>query len=381
VRVLLVNAHGADPTGGGTERYVGDLAAGLRSRGHHVETLSAFPRRDDPAAATHVLHRADWRVSESRRIRNHLGALVSTPSARVAEILAAVEPDVVHTNNLPGIATGIWEAARRAGVPVVHTLHDHYLLCPRTTLTRRDGSACTPHPLLCGARTRRLTRWSEAVDALIGPSEYILGVHRDLFPGDIPRHVVRPPLKPLEGPSPEPLQTPPRTLGYVGSLTQIKGVALLLAAAPALLEAGFTLRIAGDGALRGEVEAAKQIRYEGWLRGEELEAFVGSCDAGLVPSLCNEASGPTYVVCEWLAAGRPVVATRRGGLAEAGRGGGVSLFDGTPAGLAEAVLQLRNEAEWRRMVASLPVVGGDAELQRWLDEHEAAYDAAFQAAA
>jgi glycosyltransferase involved in cell wall biosynthesis len=381
VRVLLANAHGADPTGGGTERYVGDLAAGLSSRGHRVEVLSAFPQQGDPDVKTHVLHEADWRTSELRRIRNHLGDIVSAPSARVAEVLAAVNPDVIHTSNLPGIGTGIWEAARRARIPVVHTLHDHYLLCPRTTLIRRDGSACRPHPLLCGARTRRLTRWSGAVDVVIGPSEYILGVHRDLFATPIPKHIVRPPLKLLEGPPPGPLTTPPKTLGYVGSLTQIKGIELLLAAAPSLVREGFELRIAGDGPLRSEVEAAKQIGYEGWLRGEELAAFVGSCDVGLVPSLCNEASGPPYVVCEWLAAGRPVLATRGGGLVEAARGGGVRLFDGTPAGLAEAVAQLSDEAEWRRLVAALPIAADDAEVQRWLDEHEAAYDAAVEATA
>jgi glycosyltransferase involved in cell wall biosynthesis len=216
------------------------------------------------------------------------------------------------------------------------------------------------------------------VDAVIGPSEYILGVHRDLFPAHISRHTVRPPLKPLDGPPAEPLQTPPKTLGYVGSLTQIKGVALLLAAAPSLLREGFTIRIAGDGPLRSEVEASEHIRYEGWLHGDELAGFVGSCDAGLVPSLCNEASGPTYVVCEWLAAGRPVLATRRGGLVEAARGGGVSLFDETPTGLGEAAQELSNEADWRRIVASVPVVDGDAEVQRWLDEHEAVYDAALK---
>ena len=59
-------------------------------------------------------------------------------------------PDVVHTHNLPGISTGIWETCRRLGRPVVHTLHDYQLLCPRTSLMRTNGEPC-PRGLLCGS--------------------------------------------------------------------------------------------------------------------------------------------------------------------------------------------------------------------------------------
>ena len=57
---------------------------------------------------------------------------------------------VLNGPNLP------WQAARRQGIPVVHTLHDYWLLCPSTTLTRRDATPCRPSPFLCGARTRRM---------------------------------------------------------------------------------------------------------------------------------------------------------------------------------------------------------------------------------
>ena len=40
-------------------------------------------------------------------------------------------PDVVHTHNLTGVSTAIWEVCRRLDLPVFHSLHDYYLLCPR----------------------------------------------------------------------------------------------------------------------------------------------------------------------------------------------------------------------------------------------------------
>jgi glycosyltransferase involved in cell wall biosynthesis len=209
---------------------------------------------------------------------------------------------------------------------------------------------------------------------VIAPSEYVLGVHRGLFAGAT-EHVVGHPLEPLDGPPPKPPGTP-RTLGYVGALTAIKGVGLLLDAAPSLVREGLTLRVAGEGPLRRKVEAADHVHYEGWLPRDELGAFMVSCDVGLVPSLCNEAR--PYVVCEWLAAARPVLATRRGGLIEAAPGGGVLTFDESPAGLVEAVLRLRAEEEWRRVVATVPVVTDDRDTRRWLNEHEAVYEAVLQ---
>jgi glycosyltransferase involved in cell wall biosynthesis len=158
-------------------------------------------------------------------------------------------------------------------------------------------------------------------------------------------------------------------------LTAPKGVKLLLRAAPSLARQGITLRVAGDGPLRGEVEAADHVQYEGRLKREDVARFIGACDVGLVPSLWDEPGA--YVVCEWLASGRPVLATRRGGLAESERRGGMVMFDESPEGLADAVRRLSDRDVWGRLVAAVPRVDGDADIERWLDDHEAAYAAAF----
>lgn len=375
MRVLLVSAHGADRTYGGAERYVAGLADGLRRRGHEVVFLTAFPVHDGSATSTVSLHRVDWRESRLRRYRNHAGDWIAAPWPRLAGALRDARPDLVHTSNLPGIGTGIWEQARRLETPVVHTLHDYQLLCPRTSLTRRDGTPCRPNPLLCGLRTRRLARWAPDVSSVIGVSKHLLHRHDGFFPNTAVQRVIYHPLEPIVAAS----RIPPRalaTLGYVGALSRSKGIELLIEAAPGLARRGIQLRIAGDGPLRAQVQAAAQIRYEGRLDPSRLAEFLASCDAGVVPSLWEE-PGLTYVLCEWLSAGRPVLATKRGGLAEAAALGGVTAIKASAQSLVAVAERLLRAQEWRQLLASVPVVENAKDVDRWVDEHLAAYDAAL----
>jgi glycosyltransferase involved in cell wall biosynthesis len=103
------------------------------------------------------------------------------------------------------------------------------------------------------------------------------------------------------------------TIGYLGALTVAKGIGVLsrwLKISP-----GDPHRIAGDGPLaprsNGRRACVRRVR-----RGAAKDAFLAACDIGVVPSLWEEPSGPPYVVGEWLAAGRPVLTSDRGGLAE-----------------------------------------------------------------
>jgi glycosyltransferase involved in cell wall biosynthesis len=203
----------------------------------------------------------------------------------------------------------------------------------------------------------------------------VLRRHDGFFAPSTKRTVIRAPLLRMDGASEHPPHESVVTLGYLGSLSRAKGVHLLLAAAAEITRHGVLLRIAGDGPLRSQVEAAEHVRYEGRLTGSARDSFLLSCDAGVVPSVWEE-PGLTFVVSEWLAAGRPVVASARGGLAEAGPRGGVMAVEPSATALADAVAQLRDQDRWRRLRASVPAVEDTADIERWVDEHEAAYAAA-----
>lgn len=372
MRILLVNANGADVTAGGAERYVAQLGGGLRERGHDVRLLAAAPARDETLGLeTIVLHRHDWRDSVTRRVANRLGELRPGASEAVMRALDAVAPDVVHTNTLPGITTGIWVACARRGIPVVHTLHDFYLLCMRTSLTRRDGRPCSTRPFVCEWRTRGIAQVARGVGHVIGVSRFILDRHRAVF-DTASSHVIRHPAS-FVGAVRPPRPTP-AVIGYLGRLEREKGVELLLEAAPELRRRAFSVLVAGDGRARRRVEEAAGADYAGIVRGGEKARFLARCDIGIVPSLWPEPGGPPYTVLEWLGAGRPVLVTTRGGLGEAG-----ALFDGVRPFEPE-LKALVHAAEAIRSDPPVPTPislhEAEADRARWLHEHEQVYAAA-----
>jgi glycosyltransferase involved in cell wall biosynthesis len=209
LRILLVNAEGAATSAGGAETIVAMLARGLAARGWEVEVLAAFPTDDPPEERRVVtLHGTSWRTSERRRILNHLGDLAAAPTPRLGRAVRAARPDVVHTHNLPGLSTAVWGAAAAAGARVVHTLHDYYLLCPRVTLVAPSGEPCG-RGAFCGFRSRRLRRWSHAVDEVVGVSESLLARHEGFF-SRAREHVIRHPRPgPVRAASPPASPPPP----------------------------------------------------------------------------------------------------------------------------------------------------------------------------
>lgn len=374
----MVNAHG-DPSLGGAEKHLHELASALTADGHRVDLFQAFPdAARGPFGGRDVLHRTDWRTSELRRLRNRLDDVLSLPLRRFRAVIAARSPDVVHTHNLPGFGTGIWEACRRLGVPVVHTIHDYYLLCPRVTLVRRDGEPCRPSPLLCGLRTRRLARFGAAVGDVVGVSRHVLDRHEHLFPA-ARRHVIRNRV----AAGPDVASAPPgdrlRTIGYIGSLDRVKGVHVLLEAAPDLRRRGCAVVVAGGGRLRPEVEAAAErgdVRFLGQVAGRQKRAFFELCDLGVVPSVWEEPGGPTYAMAEWLSSGRPLAVSPRGGLGEVIDDlPGAFAVEPTATALVAAVDRLLDPAEWRRAVAAVrpPATGGPRD---WLEAYLGVYELA-----
>jgi glycosyltransferase involved in cell wall biosynthesis len=381
LRVLLVNAHGDDPSSGGAERAVLDLGRQLGGFDVDVRYLQAFPQRlpgnDVPRT---VLHRTDWRDDSGRRLRNHIDSVLAVPSLHVQRAIADHRPHVVHTHNLPGIGTGVWEVARRLGRPVIHTIWDYYLLCPRVTLMTRDGKPCRPSPWLCGYRSQRLTRWAPAVSHVIGCSQYVNDSHADVF-SHAEKHVLRNPVDSPEGASIRGPRHRLEVIGYIGSLERIKGVHLLLGAAAGLRSLGVRLRIAGDGKLREEVDRAASthpnVESVGPVLGEAKTRFFEECDLGVVPSVWAEPGGPTFTMAEWLGAGRPVLVSNRGGLGEvAGRYPGSLPIEPSVDSLIAKVSRLLEPGLWPKVVDDVrPIRDAALGLEAWTRKHVDLYRA------
>lgn len=377
MRLLLASVYGDDVRQGGAERTIQLLADELKARGHAVRFLRAFPGQGTIGADATVLHSVDWKVSASRRIRNHVNDLISQPTVALAAAVAHHRPDLIHTHNLVGIGTGIWEIARRAGIPLVHTLHDYHLLCPRVTLMGRNGRPCQPSPFLCGLRSRRLLRHADAVSVVVGPSRHVIAAHAGLF-RRASVHVARNPVQPAtSGRSPAAPASPPRSVGYLGSLDTIKGVGLLLEALPELVELGYVLHIAGDGRLRDAVTDASRrlpgLRYHGHVAGEAKVDFLEACDLGIVPSVWAEPGAPNYTMLEWLSAGRPVLASSRGGLGEVvDETAGCVGIDPTVEGIIAALRAVEDPGTWAELLGTVRPVS-TVTVAEYADIHERLY--------
>lgn len=155
-------------------------------------------------------------------------------------------------------------------------------------------------------------------------------------------HVIRCGLEPsfFEG---APSYSESRNLICVGRLCEQKGQLLLIEAARWLVEADidFTVTLAGDGELRGEIEAlinryglVSKIGITGWISSEEVRRRILDARALVLPSF---AEGLPVVIVEAMALRRPVVSTYVAGIPEL-------VHDGThgwlvPAGNVEALVQ------------------------------------------
>lgn len=149
-----------------------------------------------------------------------------------------------------------------------------------------------------------------------------------------------------------------RDLAFVGRLVSDKGVIDLLVALVRLRGQGLrpSLTIVGKGpeedplrAFVAEHGLNSQVRFVGVVEGHSLAALLNGHRILVVPSRYNEPFG--IVALEGIACGCVVVGTAGGGLPEAIGPCGMTVPNGDPAGLADAIKELlENEKFMKRML-------------------------------
>jgi len=117
----------------GSEVYTQGIASALADR-HEVHV---FSRKEDPFQPSFLMsHEPD---PSDHRVRLHL---VNHPHSRdryrhaeideaFAKVLRQVQPDIIHIGHLNHLSTSLVEVASVFQIPVVYTLHDYWLCCPR----------------------------------------------------------------------------------------------------------------------------------------------------------------------------------------------------------------------------------------------------------
>jgi len=105
---------------------------------------------------------------------------------------------------------------------------------------------------------------------------------------------------------------------FLGRLSKEKGVGVLLDALSRVPQVLF--KIVGDGPLSDEWQqkacglGLKNVEFTGLKHGKKLEALISGAEFGVVPSIWYE--NQPFTITEMFAAGKPVIASNLGGMAE-----------------------------------------------------------------
>ena len=280
---------------------------------------------------------------------------------RFAEVVDRVRPDIVHVGHLNHLSTSLLIEAAMRTIPIVYTLHDYWLMCPRGQFMqmfprdpdniwascegqedRRCAERCYARYFSGAAaeheedvaywsgwvarRMRHVREMAELVDIFVAPSRYLLDKYRDEF-GLPARKLVYLDygfdLSRLHGRSRP--KGEPFTFGYIGTHIPAKGIHDLIRAFG---------DVAGEPLLRiwgrprgQDTEALRDLaqslptgtadRVE-WLPEYRNQDIIGDVfervDAIVVPSIWVENS--PLVIHEAQQARVPVITAAAGGMAE-----------------------------------------------------------------
>lgn len=313
--LLLHNNYGKYS---GEEAVVDKMAAMLREHGHEV----CFYRLTSEGS----------RESMAGKIKGFLCGLYSPQGVKgVREALRREKPDVVNVHNLyPFISPTALFECKKAGVPVVMTVHNFRLICP-TGLFMREGKPCeiclqkgnewncirynceqSRVKSLGYALRNAVARWTGAYRKCVDMFACITDFQRrKLIEAGFERDKIKvipncidvlASFQEVKG----------EYVAYIGRLSYEKGYDLLLEVARRNPSIAF--RFAGAKRGQGEEEVPANVRFEGYLSKEKLEDFIRKSQFTVMPSRCYE--GFPMAILESACYGKPTIAPNHGGFTE-----------------------------------------------------------------
>jgi len=335
VRILISNKFYYNRGGG--DVYTLELEKLLKKNGHEVAVFSMQHTLNDPSKYSEYF---PSEVDINRKDFNNLFKLLIRPFGslevrrKFKALLKSFRPDIVHLNNIHSQLSPILAViAKKHGIRVVWTLHDHKLLCPRYDCIRDQKPCelcftdkfnvvrykCMKNSVLASivAYAEALT-WNRKVlgnstDEFICPSSFL---KENMKKGGFESEKLRVISNFILG---EKLSSVAQERKdyycYVGRLSAEKGVVSLLEAASVMPQ--FELKVIGTGPLEGELKeryAQSHIKFEGYKKWNELKEILGYSKFMVMPSVCYE-NNPLSVI-ESLCLGTPVVGARIGGIPE-----------------------------------------------------------------
>jgi glycosyltransferase involved in cell wall biosynthesis len=368
------------PVIGGAETHVFHLSKNLVERGHEVFVLTSdcMPTNSYPP----LVSSEEINGIRIQRFKTFdLGAGLRIWRGLAGEILQ-LQPDVIHAHSIGfphSDVCGLF--ARIKGIPSVATTHGALGIgdpAHKEDIRRRIWASIV---------TRWTLRFFDRI-ILISPAEkswVLKAVHREricIVPNGVPGEIFDNNIDPLPFRKKYGLEGIPVIL-YLGRVIGKKGVEHLLMAAPLILKKYRVkiLIVGPDGGkkrmlmeLSQNLHLDKDVIFTGELSDEDKLQAIACSDMLILPSK-KEAQG--IVLLEAQAMGKPVIATRQGGIPYFIKDGenGVLIDYGRPDQIAKAVEKLLSDREFREKIGkkgkeTARMLNWDVITQKILDIYE-----------
>jgi glycosyltransferase involved in cell wall biosynthesis len=326
MKILIFNTLYPPNIIGGAELSVKFLAEALVTLGHRITVISLSPHKGisiDTINGVKIyyvgLKNIYWPFNVSKNLSItrpiwHLIDICNPFMGKLAGKIIRIEnPDIINTNNLSGFSIAVWLSSKKRKIPLVHTIRDHYLLCPRTTMYHKNR-LCNSQCFECRWFSCFKKHKSSIVDGVVGISHYIADKHFEsgyfknakikiVIPNsyDVVQNLKRKNSKSIR-------------FGYIGRLHPSKGIEKTLSAFNQLKTDDFKFFIAGRGTDEYEKTLHRKFKSPNFyfLGFVEPELFFSKIDILIVPSLWNEPFGRSVI--EAFAHGIPVIGSNKGAL-------------------------------------------------------------------
>ncbi len=404
MRILFLVHQFMPDFAAGTERVTLNLAKAAQSQGHRVEILTVSQKAGEgwrPSADGLLESMIEGvPVTAIHGVERPLIDLGFVPDARLGATMVRFlksrpDFDVAHVTHAMRLTDAL-EALADTRLPYIITLTDYFTLCHRLTLIQVDGkvcagpeggaacrTACPGHGLGEAAPAERLARYRrilERASAVVAVSHHaaqrIRSEHRGLHVRVIRNGVDLLGFRPRISPR----SNGPITIGYLGTISQAKGVLMLARAFAAAGPIEARLRLVGPvaepevAAELAQLAQGSAISVEGPVEPARVADLLREFDLLATPSQWPE----TFCLSlhEGFAAGLPALVSDLGNPGETIRASGA----GRAIDAADVDAWTREIAEVARRPEQIDAWAKAIPLPQRVEEEAFLYSQLYQAA-
>ncbi len=360
----------------GTERFVLNNAKALQKMGHYVEVLTyGYNDETDYTIFDGVMYKQyTYQHIPVISIKNlslteDLNFSISNEELTqfLQYFLHKESFDIIHIAH-PMRLGSIVKVGKSLGIPIVLTLTDFWLRCPRAIAVTQKGDLCESAD--CGYRCRSecygslgdskcIDRFDEAkellycVDYVTAPSGFLANNIHEEF--DIDVHVIRHGIDYAEIKTNRRYRMPGDEIvfGYIGTVIPHKGVHIITQSLNYVDSLNVKIKIYGScfsetryfEELQHSVNKDPRVEFLGEYKDEEMPSIMGSIDLVIVPSMWWENSPLTVLTS--LAYKVPVITINLGGAAEFIKDGinGFNFKIGDPKDLSNIIKRIAEKPD------------------------------------